>query len=62
MDEDLDLAVLDDLERELGDVDVALRRLDDGTYGTCEVCGETISEARLEASPATRLCRDDHAG
>lgn len=62
MDEDLDLAVLDHLERELGDVDVALRRLDDGSYGTCEVCGEAISEARLEAAPATRLCREDHAG
>lgn len=62
MDEDLDLAVLDELERELGDVDVALRRLDDGSYGTCEVCGDAISEARLEASPATRLCREDHAG
>jgi len=62
MEEDLDLSVLDELERELGDVDHALRRLDDGSYGTCEVCGEAISEARLAAAPATRVCREDHSG
>jgi DnaK suppressor protein len=56
-----DLSILDDLEIELRDVEHALRRLDEGSYGTCEACGESIGEARLEAAPATRLCRDDHA-
>ncbi len=55
-----DLSVLDELETELGDVERALQRLEDGSYGTCELCGEAISEARLQARPATRLCSDDH--
>jgi RNA polymerase-binding transcription factor DksA len=38
---------------QLGD---ALRRLDDGSYGTCEDCGEAIDPRRLEALPATRYC------
>jgi DnaK suppressor protein len=33
-----------------------LTRLDAGTYGTCEVCGEPIGTARLEARPAARTC------
>lgn len=34
----------------------ALQRIDDGTYGICEECGEDIAESRLEARPVTRLC------
>ena len=34
----------------------AITRLDEGTYGTCEVCGQPIAPARLEAMPATRYC------
>jgi RNA polymerase-binding transcription factor DksA len=34
----------------------ALRRIDQGTYGRCESCGESIAKARLEAIPFTRLC------
>jgi len=54
-----DLSILESIEAELADVDHALRRLDDGTYGTCEACGRSIDEQRLEALPAARLCRDD---
>ncbi len=54
-----DLAILESIEAELTDVEHALRRLDDGTYGMCEACGLPIDEERLEALPATRLCRDD---
>lgn len=43
---------------QLGEVEGALARLDAGTYGTCEVCGTTITAARLEAMPATRFCID----
>lgn len=46
----------DQLRRELDDIENALRRMDDGTYGTCEVCGNPISEDRLEMLPATRFC------
>ena len=34
----------------------ALRRLDDGEYGVCEECGETIGVERLKARPVTTLC------
>ena len=44
------------LRTELDDVERALAKLDEGTYGTCETCGEAISEPRLEAMPATRFC------
>ena len=44
------------LQEQLDDVEHALQRLDEGTYGTCETCGEAISDARLEAMPATRFC------
>lgn len=51
-----DMSILEQVEAELADVEHALRRLDDGTYGTCEVCGKEIAEERLEAMPAARLC------
>jgi RNA polymerase-binding transcription factor DksA len=46
------------LRSELDEVENALTKLDEGTYGKCETCGEQISEARLEAMPATRFCID----
>jgi len=54
-----DLSILEAIEAELADVEHALHRLDEGTYGTCEACGRPIDDERLEALPATRLCRDD---
>ncbi|MDQ6928695.1 MAG: TraR/DksA C4-type zinc finger protein [Actinomycetota bacterium] len=54
-----DLSILEQIEAELADVEYALRRLDEGTYGTCEACGKPIDKDRLEAVPAARLCRDD---
>ena len=36
----------------------ALARIDDGTFGICEECGEEISEERLKARPVTTLCID----
>ncbi|HLT16775.1 MAG TPA: TraR/DksA C4-type zinc finger protein [Acidimicrobiales bacterium] len=44
------------LRVELEEVERALAKLDDGTYGTCETCGQPIAPARLEAMPATRYC------
>jgi DnaK suppressor protein len=40
----------------LSQIDDAMRRMDAGTYGTCERCGETIEVARLEALPYATLC------
>jgi RNA polymerase-binding transcription factor DksA len=45
---------LDELRR----IDSALARLEDGSYGICPKCGDTISDARLEAVPAAALCRN----
>jgi DnaK suppressor protein len=44
--------------RAIGQVVEALHRLEDGTYGTCTSCGESIEELRLEVLPATGLCFD----
>ena len=40
----------------LREVDDALAKFDAGTYGSCESCGQQISDARLEAMPSARLC------
>ncbi|MFL5942744.1 MAG: TraR/DksA family transcriptional regulator [Gaiellaceae bacterium] len=42
----------------LADIDSALKRIDDGTYGTCVGCGQEIPLQRLEANPAASLCID----
>lgn len=41
-----------------GEVRDALRRIEEGTYGWCEECGEDIDPRRLAAVPAARYCRD----
>ena len=51
-----DFSILEQVEAELRDVEIALRHLDDGTYGTCEACGQPIGDERLEAVPAARFC------
>ena len=56
-----DLSILEQIEAELADVEHALRRLDDGTYGTCEFDGKPIPEERLEAVPAARFCLEHQA-
>ncbi|MFZ2063393.1 MAG: TraR/DksA family transcriptional regulator [Candidatus Binatus sp.] len=51
--------ILSDRERvKLKQIDDALERMDEGTYGVCESCGLEIAEERLEAMPFSRLCRD----
>ncbi len=49
-------AILADLEARYEHVRLALRRIEAGTYGVCEVCGEAIEEERLEADPAATTC------
>jgi DnaK suppressor protein len=49
------------MEAKIADVERALERLEAGTYGVCEACGQPIAEARLEAYPAARFCRADQA-
>jgi RNA polymerase-binding transcription factor len=43
----------------LGEIDAALARIEEGTYGVCERCGEPIGEERLDALPWAKLCIDD---
>jgi RNA polymerase-binding protein DksA len=40
----------------IGEVQAALRRLDSGTFGTCEQCGEPIGDERLDALPYASRC------
>lgn len=42
---------------ELRRIDAALDRIEDGSYGICAKCGDTISDERLNAVPTAALCR-----
>lgn len=50
------LGLVESIKTQLQAVDRALARIGDGTYGTCESCGNGIPEARLEARPESVLC------
>jgi len=53
------LVALDaELNREIRQIEQALRRIEDGTYGSCARCGANISPARLQALPDASLCID----
>jgi RNA polymerase-binding transcription factor DksA len=49
-------AILADLEARYDTILGALSRIEKKTYGKCEVCGEKIEEARLEADPSATTC------
>lgn len=55
------VAVHDKLQLTLADVERALAKIDEGSYGTCDVCGKAIPEGRLEALPWAVLCVEDSA-
>jgi DnaK suppressor protein len=50
------LTLVEQLHEHQQEVESALRRIEEGTYGKCERCGETIPAERLEALPTARLC------
>ena len=50
-------ATLNELEGRLNQVIKALAQIAEGTYGTCEVCAESIETDRLEANPAAATCK-----
>ena len=56
---ELDGGLEENAEHLLEKVEGALTRIDDGTYGTCAVCGRKIPEERLQAVPYATLCLDD---
>jgi DnaK suppressor protein len=49
-------ALLRQLRQHLGQIDTAMARLAEGSYGTCENCGQPIGTARLAARPVTTTC------
>jgi RNA polymerase-binding protein DksA len=57
-DRELDYTLEENSEHVLADIDAALKRIEDGSYGTCTNCGTQIPEERLEARPSATLCID----
>ena len=56
---ELDEGLEENVEHLLGEIEAALERIANGTYGTCVVCGRQIDEERLRAVPYATLCIDD---
>lgn len=52
------IGIVETLKHQLDDVDAAVSKLDDGTYGTCHSCGKEIGTARMEARPTSLYCVD----
>lgn len=53
---DFTLTLLQNEEMQLGEIDAALARIHQGTFGLCEECGKSIPKPRLDALPFTRHC------
>jgi RNA polymerase-binding protein DksA len=58
-DRELDEGLEEGAIQTLAQIDRALARLDEGSYGVCERCGKPIAEERLQARPWATLCIDD---
>ncbi|HUZ70596.1 MAG TPA: TraR/DksA C4-type zinc finger protein [Candidatus Saccharimonadales bacterium] len=58
---ELDQSVQKHAELELAELEEAVKRVDLGSYGRCEACGNAIGEARLEAHPTARFCIEDQS-
>ncbi len=58
-DRELDDTLEENAEEILREIEDALGRIDDGTYGTCAACGAEIPPERLEAVPYATLCVED---
>jgi DnaK suppressor protein len=50
------IGLVENEEEELREIEAALERIEDGTYGTCEGCGKSVAKTRLKAIPFARLC------
>jgi RNA polymerase-binding protein DksA len=55
---EIDYTLEENSEHVLASIDEALRRIEDGTFGTCMRCGKPIAEERLEAIPYATRCID----
>jgi RNA polymerase-binding transcription factor len=56
VDRELDLILSAQARAVAGEIDRALAKIDSGTYGLCEQCGQQIPDARLQALPQAALC------
>jgi len=56
--EDINLRQLSSHREMLLKIDTAIRKLNEGTYGVCDECGDEISEERLRIMPFAIFCRD----
>jgi DnaK suppressor protein len=56
---EIDYTLEENSEQVLAEINEALKRIDEGTYGSCSVCGQEIAPERLEARPWASLCIDD---
>ncbi len=54
--QEFDLSVLERQGRTLQEIDEALERIENGTFGICDMCGKPIPKGRLEAMPHARSC------
>jgi RNA polymerase-binding protein DksA len=59
LDREIDYTLGENSEQVLSEIDGALSRIDEGTYGICVKCGKEIAPERLEAHPWASLCIDD---
>lgn len=51
------MAVVSDLKTRLGEIDIALGKIQSGNYGVCEECGKPIEAAVLDIDPESRFCK-----
>jgi len=58
LDREIDYTLEENSEQVLAEIDAALKRIDEGTYGICSNCGQPIAAERLEAVPWATLCID----
>jgi len=56
---EIDYTLGENSEQVLAEIEAALQRIENGTYGVCRKCGREISAERLEAYPWASLCIDD---
>ena len=58
LDREIDYTLEENEGRVLAAIDAALKRIDEGTFGTCRTCGKPIAQERLDALPYTTQCID----
>jgi len=59
LDREIDFTLEENSGQVLAEIDAALKRIDEGSYGVCTRCGKQIAAERLEAYPWASLCIDD---